>query len=55
MAQVSGTTWTSSVANSITMATNVRESLEDTIWLLDPMDTWALSNLDRVDAESVNH
>jgi hypothetical protein len=47
MAQVSGTTWTSSVANSLTMATNVRESLEDVIWLLDPMDTWALSNLPR--------
>lgn len=47
MAQVSGTTWTSSVANSLTMATNVRESLEDVIWLLDPMDTWAVSNLPR--------
>lgn len=47
MAQVSGTTWTNSVANSLTMATNVRESLEDVIWLLDPMDTWAASNLPR--------
>lgn len=55
MAQVSGTTWTSSVANSLTMATNVRESLEDVIWLLDPMDTWALSNLDRVDSSSYFH
>lgn len=55
MAQVTGTTWTSSVANSITMATNVRESLEDTIWLLDPMDTWAASNLDRVSSDSYFH
>lgn len=55
MAQLTGTTWTSSVANSLTMATNVRESLEDVIWLLDPMDTWALSNLDRVDSGSYFH
>lgn len=37
------------------MATNVREDLEDVIFLLDPMDTWALSNLDRVEASSVYH
>jgi hypothetical protein len=55
MSQVAGTTWTSSVANSITMATNVRESLEDVIWLLDPLDTWALSNLDRVSSDSYYH
>jgi hypothetical protein len=47
MAQVTGTTWTSSVANSISMGTNVRESVEDVIWLLDPMDTWAANNLPR--------
>jgi hypothetical protein len=55
MAQATGTTWTNSIAGSITQATNIREDLEDVIWLLDPMDTWALSNLDRVDCESVNH
>ena len=55
MAQVTGTTWTSSVANSITMATNVRESLEDVIYLLDPMDTWCLSNLDKTDVDAVYH
>lgn len=55
MAQATGTTWTNSVANSITMATNIREDLEDVIWELDPMDTWALSNLDRVSADSTFH
>lgn len=55
MAQVTGTTWTNSIASSLTMATNVREDLEDVIFMLDPMDTWALSNLDRVEASSVNH
>lgn len=37
------------------MATNVREDLEDVIFLLDPMDTWALSNLDKVEAKAVYH
>jgi hypothetical protein len=37
------------------MATNIREDLEDVIFLLDPMDTWALSNLDRVEASAVYH
>lgn len=55
MAQVTGTTWTNSIASSLTMATNVREDLEDVIFLLDPMDTWALSNLDRVEASAVYH
>lgn len=55
MAQVTGTTWTNSVAGSISQHTNTREDLEDVIWLLDPMDTWCLSNLDRVKASSVNH
>jgi hypothetical protein len=54
MAQVTGTTWTNSIATG-TMATNVREDLGDIIWLLDPMDTWALSNLERTEASSVNH
>jgi hypothetical protein len=55
MAQVTGTTWTNSIANSLTTATNIREDLEDVIFLLDPMDTWALSNLDRVEASAVYH
>lgn len=55
MAIVSGTTWTNSVANSITMATNIREDIEDTIFLLDPMDTWALSNLEKVQASNTYH
>ena len=50
MAQATGTTWTNSIAGSLTQATNTREDLEDVIFLLDPMDTWALSNLDRVEA-----
>src|SRR5688500_14963042 len=55
MAQVTGTTWTNGIAGSITMATNIREDIEDVIFMLDPMDTWALSNLDRVDAKGVYH
>jgi hypothetical protein len=55
MAIVTGTTWTGAVASSLSYNANVREDLEDVIWLLDPMDTWALSNLDRVDAESTFH
>jgi hypothetical protein len=55
MAQVTGTTWTNSVAGSISQHTNTREDLEDVIFLLDPMDTWALSNLDRVKTSSVYH
>jgi hypothetical protein len=37
------------------MSTNVREDLEDVIYLLDPMDTWALSNLPKVKANAVYH
>lgn len=55
MAIVTGTTWTGAIASSLSYNANVREDLEDVIWLLDPMDTWALSNLDRVDANAVNH
>lgn len=54
MAQVTGTTWSNSVA-TFSMGTNVREDLEDVIWLLDPMDTYALSNFDKVDAQSTFH
>lgn len=55
MAIVTGTTWTGAIASSLSYNANVREDLEDVIWLLDPMDTWALSNLDRVEANSTFH
>jgi len=55
MAQVSGTTWTNSIANSITMGPNIAEDVESTIWELDPMDTWALTNLDKVSASNTYH
>lgn len=54
MAQISGTTWTDATA-TFSYDSNIREDLEDTIWLLDPMDTWALTNLDKVDASNVFH
>jgi hypothetical protein len=52
---VSGTTWTRSTANSLTMGSNIREDLEDVIHELDPMDTWALTNLEKVSARSTQH
>jgi hypothetical protein len=55
MAIVTGTTWTHATANSLTYGSNIREDLEDVIWELDPMDTWALTNLDRVSARSTFH
>jgi uncharacterized protein DUF5309 len=55
MAIVAGTTWTGAIASSLSYNANVREDLEDVIWLLDPMDTWALSNLDRVEATAPTH
>lgn len=55
MAIVTGTTWTGAIASSLSYNANAREDLEDVIWLLDPMDTWALSNLDRIDATAVFH
>src|SRR6476619_5050502 len=48
MAQASGTTAT---YDSI----GLREDLEDVIWDLFPEDTWALTNLDRVDATATFH
>lgn len=33
----------------------IREDLEDTIWDLFPGDTWALTNLDKVNAQSTTH
>lgn len=55
MAQVSGTTWTSSVAGGLSQNANIREDVEDVIWELDPMDTWALTNLDKVSASNTYH
>lgn len=55
MAIVSGTTWTHATANSLTYGSNIREDLEDVIWELDPMDTWALTNLEKVTARSTYH
>lgn len=55
MAIVSGTTWTRATANSLTMGSNIREDLEDVIHELDPMDTWALTNLEKVSARSTYH
>ena len=54
MTQTAGTTWTDSVA-TYSMDSNIREDLEDVIWELDPMDTWALTNLPKVDASNVYH
>jgi Family of unknown function (DUF5309) len=33
----------------------IREDLEDVIWDLFPEDTWAVSNLDKVDATAPTH
>ncbi len=55
MSQISGTTWSNSIASSLSMGTNVREDIEDVIYLLDPMDTWALSTLEKGDASSTFH
>lgn len=55
MAIVSGTTWTRATANSLTMGSNIREDLSDVIHELDPMDTWALTNLEQVQARSTTH
>src|SRR5262245_31122660 len=49
MALLTGTT------ESYNLSTNIREDLEDMIWSLEPMDTWALTNLDKVDAADVFH
>ena len=49
MAEYAGTTATYDVS------TNIREDLEDVIWDLFPMDTWALTTFDKVDAESTKH
>lgn len=55
MAIVSGTTWTGAIGSAISYGPNIAEDVEDVIWLLNPMDTWALSNLDRVQASNTYH
>jgi hypothetical protein len=55
MAFVTGTTWTHATAGSMTYGTNQREDVEDVLWELDPMDTWALSNFDKVSATGTLH
>lgn len=51
MAAVTGTSSTYSVGT----AGGNREDLEDVIWDLFPEDTWALTNLDKVDANATFH
>lgn len=49
MTQITGAT------DTYDLSTQIREDLEDVIWDLFPADTWALSNLDKVSAESTKH
>lgn len=51
MAQLTGTSDTYRVGTG----GGIREDLEDVIWDLFPEDTWALSNLDKVSAQSSLH
>lgn len=51
MAQLTGTSDT----YLVTSAGGIREDLEDTIWDLFPEDTWALSNLDKIEATNTFH
>lgn len=51
MAQLTGTSDTYRVGSG----GGIREDLEDVIWDLFPEDTWALSNLDKVDAQNSYH
>jgi hypothetical protein len=39
----------------VTSGGGIREDLEDVIWDLFPEDTWAVSNLDKVDATATTH
>ena len=51
MTILTGTTQT----YGITSTGGIREDLEDVIWDLFPEDTWAVSNLDKIDATSTTH
>lgn len=51
MAVLSGTT----IAFGVSSGGGIREDLEDVIWDLFPEDTWAVSNLDKVEATATTH
>ena len=51
MNQLSNTTTTFGVSST----GGIREDLEDVIWDLFPEDTWAVSNLDKIDATAPTH
>ena len=51
MTVLTGTTQT----YGITSGGGIREDLEDVIWDLFPEDTWAVSNLDKIDATATTH
>lgn len=51
MSVLSGTT----IAFGVSSGGGIREDLEDVIWDLFPEDTWAVSNLDKVDATATTH
>ena len=51
MSVLGGTTLT----YGITSGGGIREDLEDVIWDLFPEDTWAVSNLDKIDATATTH
>ena len=51
MTQLTNTSLTFGVSSS----GGIREDLEDVIWDLFPEDTWAVSNLDKIDATSTTH
>ena len=51
MSVLTGTTLT----YGITSGGGIREDLEDVIWDLFPEDTWAVSNLDKIDATATTH
>ena len=51
MTQLAGTTDTYRIASG----GGIREDLEDTIWDLFPNDTWALTNLEKVEASNAFH
>lgn len=45
----------SSLTYGVSSGGGIREDLEDVIWDLFPEDTWAVSNLDKVDATATTH
>lgn len=45
----------STLTYGVSSGGGIREDLEDVIWDLFPEDTWAVSNLDKIDATSTTH